>query len=343
MTNTPPLAEWLATCLASRTGGLYFIGAFDRRVTFFSQQVRALRLAHAIAGLDVGDASKPVAVVGAGAAGVTAALALALAGRKVTLYDPASEILHLQSASPRLLHPHIYEWPQLGSLDERAGLPLLDWSAATGGAVCASLTDEFKMARTKLPGLLFKGGHQLVALERHGDEWRLSFGQGDYRRHRLVLLTMGFGEEKRCGDAVPTDYWKPSGIGTAAVEPASGATYLVSGNGDGGLTDLLGLLVKKFEHVTFTHEFLASAPGSALHAATNAALAGRADGVDVEAFLSQHLRPVLAEYGVLDELGGRLRDDRVITMNSRGPLFVANRAAQLNQCMAYAVLEAAKL
>jgi hypothetical protein len=35
---------------------------------------------------------------------------------KVALFDRTAEILHLQSGSSRLLHTHIYEWPQFGSL-----------------------------------------------------------------------------------------------------------------------------------------------------------------------------------------------------------------------------------
>jgi len=86
-----------------------------------------------------------------------------LLGNDVTLYDPAASILQLQSASPRLLHPHIYEWPRLGSLDDHAGLPVLDWSANHGGAVCTRLKMDFDAAETRLQNLTFKPGHNHIA------------------------------------------------------------------------------------------------------------------------------------------------------------------------------------
>jgi hypothetical protein len=123
-----PFDDWLLSAGNPADAGLHFVGTFDRRITFFSQQVRALRLVHALSRPGDLQPTDHIAVVGAGAAGVTAALGLALLGNDVMLYDPAGSILQLQSASPRLLHPHIYEWPGLGSLDNRGypswiGLP----------------------------------------------------------------------------------------------------------------------------------------------------------------------------------------------------------------------------
>jgi hypothetical protein len=135
MAGVLPFDDWLLLTENSADGGLHFIGTFDRRITFYSQQVRALRVVHALSRPGKLKSTDYIAVVGAGAAGATAALGLALLGNDVTLYDPAGSILQLQSASPRLLHPHIYEWPRLGSLDSRAGLPILDWSANNGGGL----------------------------------------------------------------------------------------------------------------------------------------------------------------------------------------------------------------
>lgn len=93
---------------------------------------------------------------------------------------------------------------------------------------------------------------------------------------------MGFGEERPCGVSVPTDYWKPTGIGTGAVEPQSGATYLISGNGDGGLTEVLGLLISNFDHVAFTRRFLEMFSGDVLRKASDLA------------FVRRQLEPILS-------------------------------------------------
>lgn len=323
---------------------VYFVGPFTSRITFYSQQVRALRLAHAMHELDLIKTGQQVAIVGAGAAGSTVAAALALLDKQVTLYDPAAQILQLQSASSRLLHPHIYEWPARGSLDDRAGLPVMDWSAGTGGVVCNALRGEFSKISAPLSNLMFRAGHKLVGIVPSGPAWQLTFETSDGPQTRIfqhVVLAMGFGDERPAGDVVPEDYWRPGAVGTSATEPVSGATYVVSGNGDGALTETLGLLIDGFEHVSFTRNFLGFFPGDELRIAAGATFTGAAFEQDIGASLRSNLLPILEMHGVLDRLRTMLRKDRIVTINSSGPLFAAGRASQLNQCMVLALLEAA--
>lgn len=324
--------------------GLYFIGLYTPRITFYSQQVRALELAHALDALKLIKPDERTAVVGAGAAGVTMAVALALLGKEVVLYDPAQSILQLQSASSRLLHPHIYEWPRLGSLDDRAGLPVMDWTAGNGGAVCTALRAEFSKIKAALPELTFEPGHLLNTVTRSGGTWLLNFTKAEKPQERAfahVVLAIGFGEERPCGDVYPEDYWRPRSIGTPATEPIAGTRYIVSGNGDGALTEALGLLISDFEHVAFTRNFLSFFSGDELRIAATAVFASRSFGEDVEPHLRTQLLPKLTINGVIDRLKPLLRNDRSVTINSAGPLFSAGRASQLNHCMVFAVIEAA--
>jgi len=341
-----PLSDWINAAAAPGGDGVYFLGAFDRRITFYSQQVRGLRLAYALDAEGLIVTTDKIAVVGAGAAGLSFALCAALLGYHVTLYDPANTPLQLQSASPRLLHPHIYEWPDIGSLNDRAGLPLLDWKSDTGGSVSGKLQNDFTAAVTRLAHLQFKAERKLVAMEKVDSDWRLTVdhkGTQENRRFQKVILAMGFGDEFPCGDAEPVAYWKPSGVGTAAIEPHSGASYLVSGNGDGGLTDILSLLIQSFEHVSFTRDFLSHISSDALRQAALDALDAASSSGDLEPVFQTILRPVIDEFGVIDVLRGRLRKDRTLTINSDGPLFARGKASLLNQCMVFATLEAAKL
>lgn len=340
-------ADQLDAARIPGTNGPYFIGPFMPRVTFYSQQVRALELAHAMHTLNVIDPGDLVAIVGAGAAGATMALALALLGKQVTLYDPATEILSLQSASSRLLHPHIYEWPRLGSLDDRAGLPIMDWTAASGGSVVTGLRTEYALARPPLANLAFASRHRLEKMVAEGSGWRLCFSRPNAAEEERIVqhavLAIGFGDERPAGTITPPDYWRPASVGTAASEPIAGAAYVVSGNGDGALTETLGLLVSDFEHVTFTRRFLGFFRDDALRLATQTVFAGADHLSDVEPALRNHLLPLLQTHSVLDRLRPMLRKDRSVTINSNGPLFSAGKASQLNQCMTLAVLEAAAL
>lgn len=107
---------------------LFVIGSFDRRITFFSQQVRALSLIHALKELGYLHSNPRIAVVGGGAAGVTATAAAALVTRsQVVLFEAADALMPLQVATNlRRLDPHVYDWPAHDTTDPIADLPILD-------------------------------------------------------------------------------------------------------------------------------------------------------------------------------------------------------------------------
>jgi hypothetical protein len=343
--SDPDFSAWLDLCRNPACDGLYFLGPKQDRITFYSQQVRALRLVHALVETNALKPNEKVAVVGAGIAGVTAAVAFALSGVKVTLYDPAADVLQLQSGSARFLHPHIYEWPAMGSLDDQAGLPILDWTAGTGKQVVDHLRMEFESARTILsPKLIFEPGKRLTAVTALGANQELIFNgdTSDPRHASKVVLAMGFGEEKVVEGAETIAYWKSGSIETAAQEAVAGTRCFVSGGGDGGLTDVMALMVSKFEHVAFARELLESLTDDGLTSAADRAFAGKSLDDDLQGDFDDYVLPVLKRENVLTELKVRLRTDRALTINTSGPLFAYNRAARLNQILTYALIEAAK-
>lgn len=225
-------------------------------------------------------------------------------------------------------------------------MPFLDWSGGPGKDVVAKLRMQFATLLPRLPKLLFQARRDLTSLVDNGGEWELTFdteGDPDVRKPKHVILTMGFGTEIPCGTVVPEDYWAQGAIGTAASEPnaVNAVSYAVSGNGDGALTVALSLLIKDFEHNKFTRTFLDFFAGDELRQAAVKAFAGKIFDEDAEPDLLTHVLPVLKVYGAIDKLRPLLRSDRKVTLNARGPLFAAQRASQLNQCMVLALLEAA--
>lgn len=124
--------------------GLFVLGSFAQRVTIYSQQVRAINLIDALAGLGHLGPSSSVAVVGAGFAGLTAAAALASIGLRPTLFERETVPMHRQlNCGSRYIHPHLYDWP-FRSIDETdAGLPLLDWKAGNARAVAKTVTADW--------------------------------------------------------------------------------------------------------------------------------------------------------------------------------------------------------
>ncbi|NEH61396.1 ABC-three component system protein [Rhizobium ruizarguesonis] len=339
---TDPLNDWITASTLPGSDGLYFLGTFERRITFYSQQVRAFRLVRALHERGTLKPNDTVAVVGGGAAGVTCALALGLLDYDVSLYDPAVEVLQLQSASPRLLHPHIYEWPAPGSLDKSAGLPFLDWDLDTGKPIATRLAAEFHSHNAMLPKLIWNKATRLEKLEKFGAEWRMTFAGGVSKIVQKVFLAIGFGDERTVGAADTYDYWKERGVGTAAVEAIAPTTYLVSGNGDGALTDILNLLIGGFEHVPFTETFLGYFNQDILRSTVLKAYEGLAPDGDLEPIFEKDVLTTFGERGILDRLVPQIRTDRLLTVNTSGPLLSVGKAAQLNQAMVFAVLHAAQ-
>lgn len=346
------LELWLALAGDPVDDGLYFLGPGERRITFYSQQVRALRLAHALAAAKKVKAGDDVAVIGAGASGLTAAVALALSGATVWLYDPADAVVQLQSASPRLLHPHIYEWPELGSFEASAGLPILNWAATSGGGVCSGLQAEFASYAAALKGrLVFRKRHALEAISQTGSRWKvmtleiLQSGESvtHEREFKTVVLATGFGGEASCENGETLGYWKAGSVDAATDEPRAGLHYLISGTGDGGLTDLMALLVSNFQHVTFAQELFIGLDDDAMRKAVDAACLGAELDTDLGPRFVENVLPVLRARNVLDKLSARLRTDRIVTLNSDRPVLAYGRAARLNQVMAFAIMEAAAL
>ncbi|WP_433947130.1 FAD-dependent oxidoreductase [Brevundimonas diminuta] len=314
--------EWVALAEHPTHANLFFLGAADRRITFYSQQVRALRLAHALSRLNRLHPHERIAVIGAGAAGCSAALALVSLGCRVEVFEQSEYPLALQRGSPRLLHPNIYDWPEPGALDAGANLPLLSWARNTGGAVSAAISGEINRAAT--PGdrqVIINRGISVKGLKRVGACWEISLGQGrGGEEFEKVILAAGFGDESLVGEATAEDYWTTAGVPAAAAERGR-KLYFLSGSGDGGLTDLLGLLIDDFDHPGFTEWFLGLVPARDLSGAARAAQlhAEARGGEELTSALAEYLGPVLNRRGVPNALTRRLRPDRTVVFNTEEP------------------------
>ncbi|MFN3791469.1 FAD-dependent oxidoreductase [Massilia sp.] len=223
--------------------GVYLLGSFDHRITFYTQQVRALNLVRALFEKGKLCSGQSVCVVGAGAAGVMTAVAAARAGCRVTLFDDREAILSLQApAQHRFLHPHIYDWPAAGSDRIDAGLPVLNWQAANANAVVDSLRTEFERYRAMFGDRLRfvpKTNIQEIRPETKGTRLRVLGNDADINEcFDGVFLALGFGLERSAFAAAGThSYWTgdslngPFALGTRQ-------RILVSGSGDGGLVDV---------------------------------------------------------------------------------------------------------
>ncbi len=212
---------------------LYVLGSLDRRITFYSQQARALRLVHALATLNQIE-GKRVAVIGAGVAGVTAAEAAQLAGaKKVTLYEERHQMLQLQGrASHRYIHPHIYDWPSEHSKNKNADLPLLNWKAAYADKVVKKIAGQITLKKKRI-----KLGKTIEKLKETGDQIEL-YAKDCFCADRfdVAIVASGFGIETEHWAETCPSYWRPDNL-EGPFDADNPERILVGGSGDGGLID----------------------------------------------------------------------------------------------------------
>ena len=237
--------------------GLYVLGCYDTRITLYSQQVRALELAYALLDRHRVSTSTHVAVIGGGAGGVALAAALALQGAaKTHLFERASDLMPLQSVSRRRrLDPHIYGWPNPGSENEEAELPILDWRSGFAVGVRDALMHGFgEIAIAARERLEVHTGHRVTGLTSDGGAFRVAFKRDDDTTGQMpvdtAVIAIGFGYESDQPIAgVRTDsYWQDAGIPGRDIRGRARPSTLVSGNGDGGLIDLVAAASCDFDH-----------------------------------------------------------------------------------------------
>ena len=250
---------------------IYVLGNFDQNVTVLSQQTRALNLAWALveSGLLPSPGAPPlkVAIVGAGFAGLTMAAAL-LQKRvavEITIFEERDTLLPLQLGSDsRWLHPHIYDWPTEGSEASSAMSPVLNWTAARASDVVVQVLGAWR--RIVCAPEVSLGTVKLFCATRHLQidsiagltklrvEWTgegrdpcdgTSFPQGgptgSAEVFDHVILAVGFGLER----GKTHSYWRNETFGQPSLEQGR-ATFIVSGQGDGAMIDLLRLCISQY-------------------------------------------------------------------------------------------------
>lgn len=322
--------------------GTFILGSFAGRVTIYSQQVRALNLVDALCKTGQIAEGTPVAIVGGGIAGVMAAAAAAVRGAEVTLIEKESEFFSIQRhTTTRYLHPHIYDWP----LEDRkegsravAELPLLEWTAAPADAVFDRLDEEWRKLRalygarqpkqlmeTRFLGLdaATRGRLELTVQKKSSSEpIRLTAA--------IVILALGFGRETERSHLYK--YWDNTSLdSTSEVK----LRWLVSGYGDGGLTDLMRLCIKNFRHDRLVETFA----GDAELIQTLKGLlggSGRKAPRIRDAFEDLYLRVPLLRYS-------DLRTDTDVTFNAPADYLESEGSSILNKLIVFQLEKLGKL
>lgn len=245
---------------------IYYIGPFGSRVSFQSQQRRALNVVGSLMELREISSETDIVIVGAGVAGMTAFAALSSGGYKVRLYERNSAVLTLQEGSThRYIHPTVNFWPDTDA-DRTTRLPFFDWYSSDCPNVIETFRHQWdhdadKVVRRdpRLPkkvkdltqsdplfeyDLKFQAYDPVSKRVSLVDETRKEIIEAD-----LVLVAIGFGVEDNLGDESQRPYWKDDRLVNLASQ--EGQEILISGAGDGGLIDCLRLVYGGFKKGDF--------------------------------------------------------------------------------------------
>lgn len=341
--------EIIAEALVPDTHSVFVLGSFEQRVTVFAQQVRALNLVDAILSRGLLQETGRVAIVGGGAAGITAAVALARAApnlKTLHLFETRSDVLELQHNSSRYLHPHFYDWPKAGSDDPDAGLPLMNWTAGSAGEVAASLRAQFDEAlRSSIlsfqPDMKVTGlNPSTISTVRVLVPDVSSLG----KIYDVVILAIGFGLEAFLDGDTPS-YWLPSQMSAALLTPQPEPLIFVSGNGDGGLVDFLMSAFNAMEHRAICELILGLDLGPAIavleQIEQEAWAAGGAD-LDLLALYRDRVLDLVPQ-AIWQTIIARLRPQARIHLHTNEPRLLRRTTALHNRLAVFLMVEADRI
>lgn len=230
---------------------LYILGCFARCVTLYSQQVRALNLVSALSHTRVIGPDTKVIVIGAGASGITASAAAALIGADVTLLDELEGPMELQyNNRQRWIHPYVYDWPKMERMDDDSThLPILNWTAAYADRVAEQI-DAAWSTIARETNRIRRVWRADISIQKFGDStyvhWNAPDSDPGYVPDPVIILAVGFGLEDE--QDWTWSYWSEDDIDGSFRKPAQRPKWLVSGYGDGALTDVMRLCIRRFRH-----------------------------------------------------------------------------------------------
>lgn len=247
--------EQMEVCTLSRA---YELGCGAQRVTVLSQQYRAFNLVWAMFSEGRLKAGDQVGVVGGGIGGLTVAAAALLMGCRVIIVEHRSTLMHLQRLNrTRLLHPNIYEWPDLIADQKATALPSMNWSADMAGQVVDVLDKEWAQLNSKYNPIV-RTETEVTNLEAKGADGKLAMMSSTWESELCdaVILAVGFGVETPIKGLSHDTYWDNDKLEQPVRGPQQIRRYFVSGLGDGGCIDVLRLSYENFNHVEFASRFI---------------------------------------------------------------------------------------
>jgi hypothetical protein len=243
---------------------LFNLGGHQDPVAIRDQQMRACLAVDRAVDAGLLNSDDRLAVIGAGAAGTSAALRAAWEyGIQTVLFDEAAEPLlnHPYRCQTRRVDPTLYDWPATHWREQQFPLPgtpavPLGWKATTPALVAAQwrrLWGTIAPSLIRQGVLAFQPLTRIDTCQRQGTSILRPNQEGPFN---LVIAACGRGSERTWlgGADEPTDYsayhfwqndrveWFNYGKGSRTIPERHIA--VLSGGGDGAMQDLLRLVFR---------------------------------------------------------------------------------------------------
>ncbi len=312
---------------------VFILGCYEKRITLYSQQIRAFNLVYSLFKTNVLNKNSRVAIVGAGAAGVSAACGVALLGGKsIKIFEQGTQILGLwRSCNSRWLHPNLFEWPKQGWENDNTELPILNWSSGYAANIAKQIEKQFNITydyfKDKIDFELITGARVRV-----NNTGVLNWGKyGQSAKFDVIILAVGYGRDGKKNDE-NTCYWANDNI---EVLPEKKNSYFLSGNGDGGIADLLRIRLKGY-NVNVIKSWLDQDEVRNLQDQINNIendafqVFLKEDAYSSNEYLKKEYTKIQTPF-LIDDLRKRLRNETSIYFHSRDNLVYNIRAFPLNR------------
>ena len=232
---------------------IYLIGSYDKKITIYNEQVRALRICRALIEESIIQKDFKIGVLGGGIAGVTSAIALISKGYKVDLFEKEDELVQLQIKSEhRYVHPHIFSWPEKSSDWPHAGIPIeeLDWKADFASTVASKLLAKTEVIEADNENLLIHRNTKIGNIqELSNSKLNLIGDKNQFNDFDALIVTVGFGSDKH-PESETVSYWDSD-----EITSNDNIKVLISGRGDGALIDAIRYSLKDFNHKDLIDQF----------------------------------------------------------------------------------------
>lgn len=224
---------------------IYLLGNYERRITVYSQQVRATNLIFSLQKEKILTAKSKIAILGAGAAGLTVAANASLLGVKnISLFEKGTGILPLwKNCNSRWLHPNIFSWPEKGWSNDHTQLPILNWKSDLAANVAKNLSRQVKILSDHFEKKIRIKTHYNCEARILRETNSVDWGDTKSEPFDLIFICVGFGRDGKLNDE-NTCYWANDNICALKAKPD---IYFLSGTGDGGIADLLRIRIRDFD------------------------------------------------------------------------------------------------